>query len=301
MIKKTIIFFYFFALGFSQGPSDQVVLETSTVMNIPMMGSITTKATSYASKKHFKKENQIEIDKFYTRMMFGGNKENGIILNGEKKVRVVFDLDEGEYVNEDFESIIKNNGVPKTKDITNPFQRGEESDDNEEESDDNEEESDDNEEESDERAEENNFKIVERIITPAMESINGFNARKVLTTFARQSGSKMIISEWISTDTLLISFVLEKEKELIESYNGKLSANGSMASMSSDRMIKSIDPSYEFDIVPGKVIKTQMENLNDEGKPSFGIAWEVVSARKSQFNDKDFKVSSKLKKVDQFD
>ena len=272
---------------FSQGPSDQVVLETSTVMNIPMMGSITTKAISYASKKHFKKENQIEIDKFYTRMMFGGNKENGIILNGEKKVRVVFDLDEGEYVNEDFESIIKNNGVPKTKDITNPFRRGEESDEGEE--------------ESDERAEENNFRIVERIITPTMESINGFNARKVLTTFARQSGSKMIISEWISTDTLLISFVLEKEKELIESYNGKLSANGSMASMSSDRMIKSIDPSYEFDIVPGKVIKTQMENLNDEGKPSFGIAWEVVSARKLQFNGKDFKVSSKLKKVDQFD
>ena len=294
MIKKTIIFFYFFALGFSQEPTGQVVLETSTVMNIPMMGSITTKATSYASKKHFKKENQIEIDKFYTRMMFGGNKENGIILNGEKKVRVVFDLDEGEYVNEDFESIIKNNGVPKTKDITNPFQRGGESDDSEEESDD-------SEEESDERAEENNFKIVERIITPTMESINGFKARKVLTTFARQSGSKMIISEWISTDTLLISFVLEKEKELIESYNGKLSANGSMASMSSDRMIKSIDPSYEFDIVPGKVIKTRMENLNDEGKPSFGIAWEVVSVRKLQFNSKDFKVSSKLKKVDQFD
>ena len=281
-------------MGFSQGPSEQVVLETSTVMNIPMMGSITTKAISYASKKHFKKENQIEIDKFYTRMMFGGNKENGIILNGEKKVRVVFDLDEGEYVNEDFESIIKNNGVPKTKDITNPFQRGEESDGSEEESDG-------SEEESDGSEEENNFKIVERIITPTMESINGFNARKVLTTFARQSGSKMIISEWISTDTLLISFVLEKEKELIESYNGKLSANGSMANMSSDRMIKSIDPSYEFDIVPGKVIKTQMENLNDEGKPSFGIAWEVVSARKLQFNGKDFKVSSKLKKVDQFD
>ena len=281
-------------MGFSQGLSDQVVLETSTVMNIPMMGSITTKAISYASKKHFKKENQIEIDKFYTRMMFGGNKENGIILNGEKKVRVVFDLDEGEYVNEDFESIIKNNGVPKTKDITNPFQRGEESDGSEEESDG-------SEEESDGSEEENNFKIVERIITPTMESINGFNARKVLTTFARQSGSKMIISEWISTDTLLISFVLEKEKELIESYNGKLSANGSMANMSSDRMIKSIDPSYEFDIVPGKVIKTQMENLNDEGKPSFGIAWEVVSARKLQFNGKDFKVSSKLKKVDQFD
>jgi len=281
-------------MGFSQGPSEQVVLETSTVMNIPMMGSITTKAISYASKKHFKKENQIEIDKFYTRMMFGGNKENGIILNGEKKVRVVFDLDEGEYVNEDFESIIKNNGVPKTKDITNPFQRGEESDGSEEESDG-------SEEESDGSEEENNFKIVERIITPTMESINGFNARKVLTTFARQSGSKMIISEWISTDTLLISFVLEKEKELIESYNGKLSANGSMANMSSDRMIKSIDPSYEFDVVPGKVIKTQMENLNDEGKPSFGIAWEVVSARKLQFNGKDFKVSSKLKKVDQFD
>ncbi|MAV16583.1 MAG: hypothetical protein CMG08_07275, partial [Candidatus Marinimicrobia bacterium] len=177
----------------------------------------------------------------------------------------------------------------------------EESDGSEEESDGSEEESDGSEEESDGSEEENNFKIVERIITPTMESINGFNARKVLTTFARQSGSKMTISEWISTDTLLISFVLEKEKELIESYNGKLSANGSMANMSSDRMIKSIDPSYEIDIVPGKVIKTQMENLNDEGKPSFGIAWEVVSARKLQFNGKDFKVSNKLKKVDQFD
>ena len=62
-----------------------------------MMGTITTSVKSYASDKSFKKDNNIEIDKFYTRMMMGGNKRNGIILNGETKMRTVFDLEEREY------------------------------------------------------------------------------------------------------------------------------------------------------------------------------------------------------------
>ena len=98
-------------------------MEMTTLMNIPMMGTITTSVKSYASDKSFKKDNNIEIDKFYTRMMMGGNKRNGIILNGETKMRTVFDLEEREYTVENFQSIIENNGIPKTKDITNPFSR----------------------------------------------------------------------------------------------------------------------------------------------------------------------------------
>ena len=36
-------------------------METTTLMNVPMMGTITTSVKSYASDKSFKKDNNIEI------------------------------------------------------------------------------------------------------------------------------------------------------------------------------------------------------------------------------------------------
>ena len=109
----------------------------------------------------------------------------------------------------------------------------------------------------------------------------------------------MITTEWITTDTALISFVLEKEMELVESYKGKRS-NTSMV-MSSDRMIKSIDPNYEYEEVPGKVVKSKMENFNDDGKSAFSMVWEIKSIKKKSYNSNDFVVGKKLKKVENFE
>ena len=109
----------------------------------------------------------------------------------------------------------------------------------------------------------------------------------------------MITTEWITTDTALISFVLEKEMELVESYKGKRS-NASMV-MSSDRMIKSIDPNYKYEEVPGKVVKSKMENFNDDGKSAFSMVWEIKSIKKKSYNSNDFVVGKKLKKVENFE
>ena len=96
-MTRIIFILFFYQSVFSQNEKDQIEMETTTLMNVPMMGTITTSVKSYASDKSFKKDNNIEIEKFYTRMMMGGNKRNGIILNGETKMRTVFDLDEREY------------------------------------------------------------------------------------------------------------------------------------------------------------------------------------------------------------
>ena len=93
-MTRIIFILFFYQSVFSQNEKDQIEMETTTLMNVPMMGTITTSVKSYASDKSFKKDNNIEIDKFYTRMMMGGNKRNGIILNGETKMRTVFDLEE---------------------------------------------------------------------------------------------------------------------------------------------------------------------------------------------------------------
>ena len=79
-MTRIIFILFFYQSVFSQNEKDQIEMETTTLMNVPMMGTITTNVKSYASDKSFKKDNNIEIDKFYTRMMMGGNKRNGIIL-----------------------------------------------------------------------------------------------------------------------------------------------------------------------------------------------------------------------------
>ena len=295
-MTRIIFILFFYQSVFSQNEKDQIEMETTTLMNVPMMGTITTSVKSYASDKSFKKDNNIEIDKFYTRMMMGGNKRNGIILNGETKMRTVFDLEEREYTVENFQSIIDNNGIPKTKDITNPFSRDNRNNNN---SDNDSKEEDDTEESDEDDNEDNGFKILDRNIFTDKDKLNGFSVKKIITSFGRKSGSKMITTEWITTDTALISFVLEKEMELVESYKGKRS-NASMV-MSSDRMIKSIDPNYEYEEVPGKVVKSKMENFNDDGKSAFSMVWEIKSIKKKSYNSNDFVVGKKLKKVENFE
>ena len=176
-MTRIIFILFFYQSVFSQNEKDQIEMETTTLMNVPMMGTITTSVKSYASDKSFKKDNNIEIDKFYTRMMMGGNKRNGIILNGETKMRTVFDLEEKEYTVENFQSIIENNGIPKTKDITNPFSRDNRNNNN---SDNDSKEEDDTEESDEDDNEDNGFKILDRNIFTDKDKLNGFSVKKSL-------------------------------------------------------------------------------------------------------------------------
>ena len=96
-----------------------------------------------------------------------------------------------------------------------------------------------------------------------------------------------------------VSVGFEKEMEIVESYKCKRS-NTSIV-MSSDRMIKSIDPNYEYEEVPGKVVKSKMENFNDDGKSAFSMVWEIKSIKKKSYNSYDFVVGKKLKKVENFE
>ena len=56
-MTRIIFILFFYQSVFSQNEKDQIEMETTTLMNVPMMGTITTSVKSYASDKSFKKDN----------------------------------------------------------------------------------------------------------------------------------------------------------------------------------------------------------------------------------------------------
>ena len=53
--------------------------------------------------------------------------------------------------------------------------------------------------------------------------------------------------------------------------------------------------------IPGEIIKSSIVWKNDEGKNTFSMTREVLSAVFSDFNSSEFKISNKFKKVSELD
>ena len=101
-----------------------MVIVEEMFMDAPYVGEFTTTNTKYASDNLFKQEMQIEVGSFLVRMAMGGNKKAGSIINGNSKLRTVYDINEEEYAEENFQSIIENDGKPKLKMMDNAFGGG---------------------------------------------------------------------------------------------------------------------------------------------------------------------------------
>ena len=112
MSYRIIILSLFISITFSQ---TQVVIVEEMFMDAPYVGEFTTTNTKYASDNLFKQEMQIEVGSFLVRMAMGGNKKVGSIIDGNSKLRSVYDIDEEEYAEENFKSILENDGIPKLK------------------------------------------------------------------------------------------------------------------------------------------------------------------------------------------
>ena len=59
-MPRIIFILFFYQSVFSQNEKDQIEMEMTSLMNIPMMGTITTSVKSYASDKSFKKDNKLK-------------------------------------------------------------------------------------------------------------------------------------------------------------------------------------------------------------------------------------------------
>lgn len=283
MRYRNIILSLFISITFSQ---TQVVIVEEMFMDAPYVGEFTTTNTKYASDNLFKQEMQIEVGSFLVRMAMGGNKKAGSIIDGNSKLRTVYDINEEEYAEENFQSIIENDGKPKLKMMDNAFGGGSSRNSNEDENED-EDSSENN--ESDDNDVDNNE--VNRTINNNFEKIGEFLAKKVTTEMMGRSG-RVVIEEWFTMDTSLFHYALDVESKLVSSYGG--SAQTTPRSFS-EPMLR--NAGHEFESVEGRLVKYKMTQKDDDD--GFKMSWEIKQAKKEPFNQSDFILSKDYKKVDE--
>ena len=275
---RFIVLNLFVSITFAQ---TQVVIIEEMFMDAPYVGEFTTTNTKYASDNIFREEMQIEMGSFLVRMAMGGNKKAGSIIDGNKKMRTVYDVNEEEYAQENFQSIIENDGKPKLQMMDNSFggggRRNSDGDENEDE---------DTEPEGDD---EDNNEVI-RIINKDYEKIGDFLAKKVTTEMMGNRG-RVIIEEWFTTDTSLFSYALDVQSKLASAYGGK--AQSTPRSFS-ESMLK--NAGHEFESVEGRLVKYKMSQKDDDG---FQMKWEIKKAKKINFNRSDFDIPKIYEKVDE--
>ena len=278
MLNRFLIVFFISSNIFSQ---TQVVIVEEMLMDVPFAGEIKYTTTKYASDNLFKRDMEIEVGSFLVRMAMGGNKKLGEFIDGNKKMRTVYDLNEEEYAQENFQTIIDNEGKPTLEiPLGGPMGGGGGGNSNNEEDEQNE----DNEDQVDE---ENNE--VRRVIEKGYEKIGEFSTKKVTTEMMGSRG-RVIIEEWFTTDTSLFRFAIDVESKLASAYGGKAQT---FPRSFSESMLRRAG--HEFESVEGRVVKYQMSPIDDDG---FKMGFEI-KINKQPFKKSDFSIPTNWKKVDE--
>ena len=280
MLNRFLIVFFISSNIFSQ---TQVVIVEEMLMDVPFAGEIKYTTTKYASDNLFKRDMEIEVGSFLVRMAMGGNKKLGEFIDGNKKMRTVYDLNEEEYAQENFQTIIDNDGKPTLEiPLGGPMGGGGGGNSNNEEDEQNE----DNEDQVDEDEENNE---VRRVIEKGYEKIGEFSTKKVTTEMMGSRG-RVIIEEWFTTDTSLFRFAIDVESKLASAYGGKAQT---FPRSFSESMLRRAG--HEFESVEGRVVKYQMSPIDDDG---FKMGFEI-KINKQPFKKSDFSIPTKWKKVDE--
>ena len=80
----------FISSVFAQPVFEQIEIKSITKLNIPYAGKITLNSTINAADGLYREEVQSEYDRFYVRMMAGGNKTAGKLIDQSKELLIIF-------------------------------------------------------------------------------------------------------------------------------------------------------------------------------------------------------------------
>ena len=114
-MRFNITIFLFISSVFAQPVFEQIEIKSITKLNIPYAGKITLNSTINAADGLYREEVQSEYDRFYVRMMAGGNKTAGKLINQSKELLIMYDMSDKEFASEEFQDIRNNSGKPTLK------------------------------------------------------------------------------------------------------------------------------------------------------------------------------------------
>ena len=287
MLNRFLIIIFISSNIFSQ---TQVVIVEEMLMDVPFAGEIKYKTTKYASDNLYKRDMEIEVGSFLVRMAMGGNKKLGEFIDGDSKVRTVYNLKDKEYAQENFQTIIDNDGKPTLEiPFGGPMGGGGGGNSNNEDEDNGEDNGEDNEDEDNGEDEQVNNEV-KRVIEKGYEKIGEFSTKKVTTEMTGNRG-RVVIEEWFTTDTLLFRYTMDVESKLASAYGGNAQA---FPRSFSESMLRSAG--HEFESVEGRLVKYNMSPIDGDG---FKMGFEIKKIKKQPFKESDFSIPTKWKKVDE--
>ena len=288
MLNRFLIIIFISSNIFSQ---TQVVIVEEMLMDIPFAGEIKYKTTKYASDNLYKRDMEIEVGNFLVRMTMGGNKKLGEFLDGDSKVRTVYNLKDKEYAQENFQTIIDNDGKPTLEiPFGGPMGGGGGGNSNNDDDNEDEDNGEDDEEDNDEDVNEEVSNEVKRVIEKGYEKVGEFSTKKVTTEMTGNRG-RVIIEEWFTTDTSLFRYTMDVESKLASAYGGNAQT---FPRSFSESMLRSAG--HEFESVEGRLVKYNMSPVDGDG---FKMGFEIKKIKKQPFKESDFSIPSKWKKVDE--
>ena len=288
MLNRFLIIIFISSNIFSQ---TQVVIVEEMLMDVPFAGEIKYKTTKYASDNLYKRDMEIEVGSFLVRMAMGGNKKLGEFLDGDSKVRTVYNLKDKEYAQENFQTIIDNDGKPTLEiPFGGPMGGGGGGNSNNDDDNEDEDNGEDDEEDNDEDVNEEVSNEVKRVIEKGYEKVGEFSTKKVTTEMTGNRG-RVIIEEWFTTDTSLFRYAMDVESKLASAYGGNAQT---FPRSFSESMLRSAG--HEFESVEGRLVKYNMSPVDGDG---FKMGFEIKKIKKQPFKESDFSIPTKWKKVDE--
>ena len=288
MLNRFLIIIFISSNIFSQ---TQVVIVEEMLMDVPFAGEIKYKTTKYAADNLYKRDMEIEIGSFLARMTMGGNKKLGEFIDGDSKVRTVYNLKDKEYAQENFQTIIDNDGKPTLEiPFGGPMGGGGGGNSNNDDDNEDEDNGEDDEEDNDEDVNEEVSNEVKRVIEKGYEKVGEFSTKKVTTEMTGNRG-RVIIEEWFTTDTSLFRYTMDVESKLASAYGGNAQT---FPRSFSESMLRSAG--HEFESVEGRLVKYNMSPIDGDG---FKMGFEIKKIKKQPFKKSDFSIPTKWKKVDE--
>ena len=288
MLNRFLIIIFISSNIFSQ---TQVVIVEEMLMDVPFAGEIKYKTTKYASDNLYKRDMEIEVGSFLVRMAMGGNKKLGEFLDGDSKVRTVYNLKDKEYAQENFQTIIDNDGKPTLEiPFGGPMGGGGGGNSNNDDDNEDEDNGEDDEEDNDEDVNEEVSNEVKRVIEKGYEKIGEFSTKKVTTEMTGNRG-RVIIEEWFTTDTSLFRYTMDVESKLASAYGGNAQT---FPRSFSESMLR--NAGHEFESVEGRLVKYNMSPVDGDG---FKMGFEIKKIKKQPFKKSDFSIPTKWKKFDE--
>ena len=288
MLNRFLIIIFISSNIFSQ---TQVVIVEEMLMDVPFAGEIKYKTTKYAADNLYKRDMEIEVGSFLVRMAMGGNKKLGEFLDGDSKVRTVYNLKDKEYAQENFQTIIDNDGKPTLEiPFGGPMGGGGGGNSNNDDDNEDEDNGEDDEEDNDEDVNEEVSNEVKRVIEKGYERVGEFSTKKVTTEMTGNRG-RVIIEEWFTTDTSLFRYTMDVESKLASAYGGNAQT---FPRSFSESMLRSAG--HEFESVEGRLVKYNMSPVDGDG---FKMGFEIKKIKKQPFKKSDFSIPTKWKKVDE--